>query len=168
MHRRVVVFCIFFQILYVSSLYADQDCYGVSCSLVQSISDGWGVAGDNTVYNRGTNFSFWEQPISCVSTTFDEQGFMIEYKKELVCVPPSLILVITAPRGGECTITGKPTTQNYYKQFGFDNPCLYFGGMHHSNYGEVTTKYSMYKYKRVCPENSFSQKNNFGQPPGCN
>ena len=99
MHRRVVVFCIFFQILYVSSLYADQDCYGVSCSLVQSISDGWGVAGDNTVYNRGTNFSFWEQPISCVSTTFDEQGFMIECKRRPIPRPKDGALLLP-PKGG--------------------------------------------------------------------
>ena len=166
MYRRIVVLCILFQIFYVSSLYADQDCYGGSWSLVQSISDGWGVSGDNNVYNWGTNFPYWEQPISCIATTFDEQGFKIEYKKELVCVPPSLILVITAPRGGECTITGKPTTQDYYKQVGVDDPCAYFGGMYHSWYGVVTIKYSMYKYKRVCPDNSFPQKNNFGR--GCN
>ena len=54
---------------------------------------------------------FWNQPTSCTDTTY-ENGFKVEYKKQLVCAPTSLVKIATAPSGGGCSVdTGNAVSE---------------------------------------------------------
>ena len=145
----------------------ESDCYGGHWELVESTQDTWTVPGNQGYLFYGSGpFWFWEKPTSCSSTVLDSEGFMIEYSKTLVCVPPSQIVYIAVPRKYDCTITGKAKVQDYYSKTSND-PCLYFSGMYHSWFGNLTTAYKLKKYKRIYPQDSFPQNSNLGLRDSC-
>ena len=145
----------------------ESDCYGGHWELVESTQDTWTVPGNQGYLFYGSGpFWFWEKPTSCSSTVLDSEGFMIEYSKTLVCVPPSQIVYIAVPRKYDCTITEKAKVQDYYSKTSND-PCLYFSGMYHSWFGNLTTAYKLKKYKRICPQDSFPQNSNLGLRDSC-
>lgn len=139
------------------------DCSG-SWVVQEHIEDGWGY--ENTwqgVINRGFSMSFWIQPVFCEDEV-EVGNFKYIYTKRVACVPPQLAQLVYSPVGGSCTVdTSNAIPQGVLPN---DDPCYHFGGMYHTDYGEVTIAHTYKKFLWVCPQNSQPDYQK-GQGPPC-